>query len=325
MRVMVTGGAGYIGSVTSEVLLAHDHDVVVFDNLFQGHRDAVPDTASWVQGDLSSPDQIREAIATYRPDAVMHFAARSLVGESMVQPFPYLRDNVINGLNLIEACVEAGVSRFILSSTANLFGQAKSALIDEDTAISPGSPYGESKWVLERGLHWVAEARGLRYASLRYFNAAGASEMRGEHHEPETHLIPLVLQVAAGRRECITVFGDDYDTPDGTCIRDYVHVLDLAEAHVLALTALDQGNRIYNLGNGEGFSVRQVIDTARRVTGKPIPEQIGPRRAGDPARLVASSDLIRRELGWQPRHADLESIIASAWRWQQRFPEGYAN
>lgn len=325
MKVMVTGGAGYIGSITAEVLLARDHEVVVFDNLFQGHRDAVPEAASWVCGDLSSPDDIQAAMAAHRPDAVMHFAARSLVGESMEQPFPYLRDNVVNGLNLIEACVEAGVDRFILSSTANLFGKPAAALIDEQSSISPGSPYGESKWALERALHWVSEARGLRYASLRYFNAAGASEMRGEHHEPETHLIPLVLQVAAGRRESITVFGDDYDTPDGTCIRDYVHVLDLAEAHVLALGALEGGNRIYHLGNGEGFSVKQVIDAARGVTGKAIPAEIGPRRKGDPARLVASSELIRRELGWQPQYGDLERIIASAWHWQQRFPSGYAS
>ena len=325
MRVMVTGGAGYIGSVAAEVLLDHDHEVVVFDNLSQGHRAAVPDAAIWVSGDLSVTDEVQSAMAIHRPDAVMHFAARSLVGESMAHPFPYLRDNVVNGLNLIEACVAAGVGRFILSSTANLFGQAMSPLIDEHCAISPGSPYGESKWALERALHWVAETQGLRYASLRYFNAASASAMRGEHHEPETHLIPLVLQAAAGRRECITIFGDDYDTPDGTCVRDYVHVLDLAKAHVLALTALEERNLIYNLGNGEGFSVRQVIDTARRVTGKVIPEQIGPRRAGDPPRLVASSELIRKELGWQPRHADLESIIASAWRWQQQFPLGYPN
>lgn len=324
MKVMVTGGAGYIGSITAEVLLAHDHEVVVFDNLSQGHRDAVPEDATWVLGDLSLPEQIRAAIAVHRPDAVMHFAARSLVGESMTQPFPYLRDNVVNGLNLVEACVEAGVDRFVLSSTANLFGCPASALIDEQSVISPGSPYGESKATLERALHWVSQARGLRYVSLRYFNAAGASEERGEHHDPETHLIPLVLQVAAGRREHITLFGDDYDTPDGTCIRDYVHVLDLAEAHALALIAVEGGNRIYNLGNGVGFSVKEVIDTARRVTGKPIPAEVGPRRPGDPARLVASSERIRKELGWRPQYGDLEQIIASAWRWQQRFPSGYA-
>jgi UDP-glucose 4-epimerase len=255
----------------------------------------------------------------------MHFAARSLVGESMDKPFFYLRDNVVNGLNLLEACVAGGVERFILSSTANLFGAPTSAVIDEQAPIAPGSPYGESKWALERALHWISQTKGLRFASLRYFNAAGASEMRGEHHTPETHLIPLVLQVAAGQRDHITIFGDDYDTPDGTCIRDYIHVLDLAEAHVLALQALEQGNRVYNLGNGEGFSVRQVIETARAITGEPIPEQMGQRRAGDPARLVASSDQIRQELGWAPQFADLDQIIDSAWRWHQQHLDGYVD
>ena len=216
-----------------------------------------------------------------------------------------------------------GVERFILSSTANLFGAPTSAVIDEQAPIAPGSPYGESKWALERALDWLSQTKGLRFASLRYFNAAGASEARGEHHTPETHLIPLVLQVAAGQRDHITIFGDDYDTPDGTCIRDYIHVLDLAEAHVLALKALEQGNRVYNLGNGEGFSVRQVIETARAVTGEAIPEQMGQRRAGDPARLVASSDRIRQELGWAPQYPALEQIIGSAWRWHQCHPDGY--
>ena len=325
MRVLVTGGAGYVGSVTSEVLLLHGHDVMVFDDLSQGHRAAVPASATWVEGDLSSPRAIQTAIDTYRPDAVMHFAARSLVGESMDEPFAYLRDNVVTGLNLLEACVTGGVERFILSSTANLFGTPTAALIDEQAPIVPGSPYGESKWALERALDWVSHTKGLRFASLRYFNAAGASEARGEHHDPETHLIPLVLQVAAGRREHITIFGDDYDTPDGTCVRDYIHVLDLAAAHVLAMQALEQGNRVYNLGNGEGFSVRQVVDTARAVTGAVIPEQIGPRRAGDPARLVASSDLIRRDLGWEPRYRGLQQIIETAWRWHQQYPEGYVS
>jgi UDP-glucose 4-epimerase len=255
----------------------------------------------------------------------MHFAARSLVGESMDKPFFYLRDNVVNGLNLLEACVAGGVERFILSSTANLFGAPTSAVIDEQTPIAPGSPYGESKWALERALNWLSQTKGLRFASLRYFNAAGASEMRGEHHTPETHLIPLVLQVAAGQRDHITIFGDDYDTPDGTCIRDYIHVLDLAEAHALALQALEQGNRVYNLGNGEGFSVRQVIETARAVTGEAIPEQMGQRRAGDPARLVASSDRIRQELGWVPQYPGLEQIIDSAWRWHQHHVDGYVD
>ena len=323
MKVLVTGGAGYIGSVTSEVLLTHGHDVVVFDNLSQGHRAAVPAAAEWVNGDLCSPQAICEAIDHHRPEAVMHFAARSLVGESMDKPFVYLRDNVVSGLNLLEACVMGGVERFILSSTANLFGTPTAAVIDEHAAIAPGSPYGESKWSLERALDWLSQTKGLRFASLRYFNAAGASEARGEHHTPETHLIPLVLQVAAGQREHITIFGDDYDTPDGTCIRDYIHVVDLAEAHVLALQALEQGNRVYNLGNGEGFSVRQVIETARAVTGAAIPERMGQRRAGDPARLVASSDRIRKELGWAPRFPTLEQIIESAWRWHRRHPDGY--
>ena len=323
MKVLVTGGAGYIGSVTSEVLLSRGHDVVVFDNLSQGHRAAVPAAAEWVEGDLSSSQEIREAIGQHRPEAVMHFAARSLVGESMDKPFVYLRDNVVSGLNLLDACVAGGVERFILSSTANLFGTPASAMIDEQAPIAPGSPYGESKWALERALGWLSQTKNLRFASLRYFNAAGASDERGEHHTPETHLIPLVLQVAAGLRQHITIFGDDYDTPDGTCIRDYIHVLDLAEAHILALHALDQGNRVYNLGNGEGFSVRQVIETARAVTGASIREQMGPRRAGDPARLVASSDRIRDELGWVPRFPDLEQIIDSAWRWHQQHPDGY--
>ena len=325
MKVLVTGGAGYIGSITSEVLLNRGHDVVVFDNLSQGHRAAVPAAAEWVEGELSAPEEIRDAIEHHRPDAVMHFAARSLVGESMDKPFFYLRDNVVNGLNLLEACVAGGVERFILSSTANLFGAPTSAVIDEQVPIAPGSPYGESKWALERALNWLSQTKGLRFASLRYFNAAGASELRGEHHTPETHLIPLVLQVAAGQRDHITIFGDDYDTPDGTCIRDYIHVLDLAEAHVLALQALEQGNRVYNLGNGEGFSVRQVIETARAVTGEAIPEQMGQRRVGDPARLVASSDRIRQELGWAPQFADLEQIIDTAWRWRQQHPEGYTD
>lgn len=324
MRVLVTGGAGYIGSITAEVLLAQGHEVVVFDNLSQGHRAAVPDDAVWVQGDLSAPLAIRQVMKAHQPEAVMHFAAKSLVGDSMVRPFAYLRDNVTEGLNLIEACVESGVQRFILSSTANLFGAPGNAAIDEQTPIEPGSPYGESKWTLERALDWVSQTHDMRYASLRYFNAAGASALRGEHHVPETHLIPLVLQVAAGQRDCMTVFGDDYDTPDGTCIRDYIHVLDLAAAHLLALAAIETDNRIYHLGNGGGFSVRQVIETARAVTGRRIPEAIGQRRPGDPPRLVANSDKIRRELGWRPQFDGLEQIISSAWQWHQAFPNGYA-
>jgi len=324
VKVLVTGGAGYIGSITAEVLLAEGHEVIVFDNLSQGHRAAVPDDAVWVQGDLSEPSAIRRAMMAHRPEAVMHFAAKSLVGDSMVRPFAYLRDNVVEGLNLIEACVDSGVQRFILSSTANLFGAPGNAMIDEQASIAPGSPYGESKWTLERALDWVSQTHGMRYAILRYFNAAGASAQRGEHHLPETHLIPLVLQVAAGQRDCMTVFGDDYDTPDGTCIRDYIHVLDLAAAHLLALGAIETDNCTYHLGNGDGFSVRQVIETARIVTGTRIPEAIGQRRPGDPPRLVANSDKIRRELGWQPQFAELEQIVSSAWQWHQAFPNGYS-
>ena len=325
MRVLVTGGAGYIGSVTAERLLARGHEVVVFDNLSSGHRAAVPAEAAWIYADLASPEAIRKAIATHRPEAVMHFAARSLVGESMAQPFAYLRDNLMDGLNLLEACVDAGVSQFILSSTANVFGDPKVALIDEGADIAPGSPYGESKWGLERALYWLGETRGIQYTCLRYFNAAGASPERGEHHEPETHLIPLVLQVAAGQRDSITIFGDDYDTPDGTCIRDYVHVLDLAEAHILALEGMSDAHRVFHLGNGTGFSVRQVIEAARAVTGAPIPAVVGARRPGDPPRLVASSALIRNVLGWTPRYTDLEQIIATAWRWHQSNPAGYTD
>ena len=325
MRVLVTGGAGYIGSVTAERLLARGHEVVVFDNLSSGHRAAVPAEAAWIYADLASPEAIRKAIAAHRPEAVMHFAARSLVGESMAQPFAYLRDNLTDGLNLLEACVDAGVSQFILSSTANVFGDPKVALIDEGADIAPGSPYGESKWGLERALYWLGETRGIQYTCLRYFNAAGASPERGEHHEPETHLIPLVLQVAAGQRDSITIFGDDYDTPDGTCIRDYVHVLDLAEAHILALEGMSDAHRVFHLGNGTGFSVRQVIEAARAVTGAPIPAVVGARRPGDPPRLVASSALIRNVLGWTPRHTDLEQIIATAWRWHQSNPAGYTD
>jgi len=325
MRVLVTGGAGYIGSVTAERLLARGHEVVVFDNLSSGHRAAVPAEAAWIYADLASPEAIRKAIATHRPEAVMHFAARSLVGESMAQPFAYLRDNLTDGLNLLEACVDAGVSQFILSSTANVFGDPKVALIDEGADIAPGSPYGESKWGLERALYWLGETRGIQYTCLRYFNAAGASPERGEHHEPETHLIPLVLQVAAGQRDSITIFGDDYDTPDGTCIRDYVHVLDLAEAHILALEGMSDAHRVFHLGNGTGFSVRQVIEAARAVTGAPIPAVVGARRPGDPPRLVASSALIRNVLGWTPRYTDLEQIIATAWRWHQSNPAGYTD
>src|SRR5712671_1363130 len=249
MRVLVTGGAGYIGSVTAENLIKAGHDVVVFDNLSQGHRAAVHPQAKFIQGDLADPKVIADTLRNHRPEAIMHFASHTLVGESMQNPFLYLGDNVTNGLNLLRAAMDFGVKRFILSSTANLFDNPVKIPIDETAAIIPGSPYGESKYILERFLFWLGKTHGIRYACLRYFNAAGATEERGEDHNPEMHLIPIVLQVAQGKRENVTVFGNDYETRDGTCIRDYVHVADLASAHILALETLDSGSRTYNLGN----------------------------------------------------------------------------
>jgi UDP-glucose 4-epimerase len=299
--------------------------VVVFDNLSQGHRAAVHPEATLVEGDLADRPAVDAALATHRPDAIMHFASHTLVGESMQRPFLYLDRNLRCGLNLIQSAVEHGVGRFILSSTANLFGRPETIPIDATERIDPGSPYGESKFMLERVLYWMDQLGKLRFAALRYFTAAGAAhEDLGEDHDPETHLIPIVLEVALGQRDEISIFGDDYDTPDGTCVRDYIHVLDLASAHILALGALDDGSRTYNLGNGHGYSVREVIETARRVTGHPIPAQVAPRRPGDPATLIAASDRIRADLGWHPQHAALDAIIASAWAWHQKHPHGYA-
>ncbi len=323
MKVLVTGGAGYIGSVAVEELIRAGEEVVVFDNLYQGHREAVHPAAAFVQGDLAVRADIDAALATHQPDAIMHFAAYSLVGESMQNPFKYMGDNVTNGLNLLHSAVDHGVRKFILSSTAALFGTPDEIPITESTRIDPGSPYGESKFILERYLRWLDEIYGFRYAALRYFNAAGATAERGEDHTPESHLIPLVLQVALGQREKIMVFGDDYPTRDGTCIRDYIHVVDLAQAHILALRALDGGSRTYNLGNGQGFTVQEVIDTAREVTGHPIPAETTPRRPGDPAILIAGSDKIRAELGWDPRYPDLRSIVQTAWDWHVAHPRGY--
>jgi len=324
MNVLVTGGAGYIGSVAAESLLKAGHAVVVLDNLCHGHRPAVPDGAEFLPVDLLDAAAVRSALGRIKPDAVMHFAGHIQVGESMEKPFKYLGENTTSGLNLLEAVVETGVRRFILSSTANLFDRPERVPIDESSALIPGSPYGESKLYLERVLAWLDRTKGLRYASLRYFNAAGATEERGEDHDPETHLIPLVLQVAQGRRERISVFGKDYDTPDGTCIRDYIHVSDLADAHVLALGALDRGSCTYNLGNGNGFSVLEVVEAARKITGHDIPIAMAPRRDGDVARLVADSTRIRRELGWKPRIPELHGIVESAWRWRLKHPKGYA-
>ncbi|MBV9110772.1 MAG: UDP-glucose 4-epimerase GalE [Gemmatimonadetes bacterium] len=324
MRLLVTGGAGYIGSVVVRQLADEGHDVIVYDSLFQGHAEAVDERATLIAADLADRAALDAAMRDHRPEGILHFASHTLVGESMEKPFLHLGDNVRNALNLLESAAEHGVKRFILSSTANLFGLPDTVPIEADAAIRPGSPYGESKHIIERMLHWMDDRFGMRYCTLRYFNAAGAeSPERGEDHNPETHLIPVVLQVALGQREQVTIFGDDYDTPDGTCVRDYIHVSDLADAHVRALHALDAGSRAYNLGNGRGFSVREVIETCRAVTGHPIPASVGPRRPGDPAVLVAGSERIRRELGWAPRIPELREIVESAWAWHRSHPHGY--
>lgn len=325
MKVFVTGGAGYVGSATCERLIAGGHDVVVFDNLQQGHRAAVPGEAVLIEGDLNSPADIRAALETHRPDGVMHFAANSLVGESMEKPMKYLGENVSNAANLLTAMTDCGIKRFILSSTANLFAEPETIPIRESERIVPGSAYGESKYLIERMLPWLEKTVGLRYACLRYFNAAGATETRGEDHDPETHLIPLVLQVALGQREKIKVFGSDWDTPDGTCVRDYIHVWDLASAHLKALEALDEKSCVYNLGNGQGFSVLEVIEAAREITGHVIPVALTERRDGDVARLVADSSAIRGELGWEPEFPDLRSIVETAWKWHKEHPGGYGD
>ena len=323
MKILVTGGAGYIGSVVVEQLIAQGDEVVVVDNLYQGHRAAVHPQAVFVQGDLADRPAVDALLAQHRPAAIMHFASHTLVGESMQKPFLYLGENITNGLNLLQSAVEHNVRRFILSSTANLFDDPERMPIDEAERIVPGSPYGESKNILERMLFWLDRVYGFRYACLRYFNAAGATVERGEDHSPELHLIPIVLQVALDQRAKVILFGDDYPTCDGTCVRDYIHVLDLAQAHILALRALDKGSRTYNLGNGQGFSNKEVVAAAREITGHPIPAEIGPRRPGDPATLIASSDKIRRELGWEPKYPNVRDIIESAWKWHKAHPQGY--
>ena len=324
MRVMVTGGAGYIGSVVSEELLRDGHDVVVYDNLQKGHRQAVVAPAQFVLADLADKAKLEETLSAHRIEAVIHMAADSLVAESCEQPAKYYRNNVVAGLTLLEAMRETGVAQLVFSSTAATYGEPEKQPIEETDPNRPTNPYGESKLAFERALRWYDEAYGLRYGSLRYFNAAGASEQCGEDHDPESHLIPIALQVAAGTRATIEVYGDDYPTPDGTCVRDYIHVIDLARAHILALGALGRGSCIYNLGcGGAGYSVNEVLEAARDVTGKDIRAIVGARRAGDPSVLIASSEKIKRELGWQPQFQDLRVIIESAWRWMQAHPSGY--
>ncbi len=323
-RFLVTGGAGFVGSHCVAALVEAGAEVVVLDNLRQGHRAAIPAGVRIVEADVADAEAV---LADGRWDGVLHFAALSLVGESMRDPIRYMIENAGQGFRLIKACVRHGVPKFVLSSTAALFGTPDHIPITEQARIDPGSPYGESKLALERALHWADRVHGLRSACLRYFNAAGADpEGRlGEDHDPETHLIPLAIDAALGRRRPLTVFGDDYSTPDGTAIRDYVHVADLADAHLLALGRLDQGSVTYNLGNGAGHSVRDVMASVERVLARPVPHAIGPRRPGDPAILVASADRIRRETGWSPRFADLDAIVEHAAAWRSAHPRGYAS
>jgi UDP-glucose 4-epimerase len=326
MNVLVTGGAGYIGSVIVEALVARGHEVTVVDSLYKGHRAAVVEPAALVTLDLADGEGVRRLLGERGIAAVVHMAADSLVGESMRHPLKYFRNNVINSLNLAEAMVAEGVYRLVFSSTAAVYGEPAAVPIGEDAPLAPTNVYGETKLAFERMLRWLDEVHGLKWIALRYFNAAGATDRLGEDHEPETHLIPIVLSVALGKRAAVPLYGADYPTPDGTCVRDYIHVADLAEAHVLALEALARPgatSSAYNLGNGAGYSNLQVIEAARRVTGHPIPVVEKRRRPGDPAALVAGAGRIRRELGWQPRYPGIDDIVASAWRWHRRHPEGY--
>ena len=325
MNVLVTGGAGYVGSVTTELLLRRGHEVVVLDDLRTGHRDAVPDGAAFVLGDVAYADLVSYALAEHAVEAIVHFAASSLVGESMEAPLDYFDNNVTGALRLWRTALRHRVKRVVVSSTAALYGTPDAVPIPEEARLAPESVYGETKLQLERTLGWLARTAGLGSVALRYFNAAGATDDRGEDHRPETHLIPLALQVAAGERPHLSVFGDDYPTPDGSAVRDYVHVADLAEAHALALEALTPGTaRAFNLGTGAGHSVLEVARAAAEVTGRPVPIVRSPRRPGDPPVLVADAARARRELGWVPRTPDLAAIVASAWAWRRRHPRGYA-
>jgi UDP-glucose 4-epimerase len=328
MRVLVTGGAGYIGSVSVEVLVAEGHDVVVLDDLSTGHEAAVVPEATFVRGDYGDEAAVTELLERRGIEAILHVGARSLVGESVEQPARYYRQNVVGGLALLDAARSAGVTRLVFSSTAAVYGTPISTPVDESAPLQPISPYGESKRAFEAALEWYGGAYGLRSVSLRYFNAAGASERNGEHHDPETHLVPNVLRAALGMGG-LTLFGEDYDTPDGTAIRDYIHVLDLARAHLLALEATGApagaGALVCNLGTGTGFSIRQVLAAAEAAVGHPIAVRSGPRRAGDPPVLVAASARARDLLGWSPQRGSLEEIIGSAWAWRRRHPDGYAD
>lgn len=321
MKIFVTGGAGYVGSICVEELLNAHHQVYVIDNLSEGHRQAVDERAEFIEGDLADRATLFKTLELIRPEAVMHFAGNALVPESMSNPGKYFRNNVGNGIHLLEACAQAGVSKFIFSSTCAIFGVPKRVPMSEDAPKEPINPYGESKWMFERILDWYGRQHGLTHVSLRYFNAAGASRNFGEHHWQETHLIPNVMKVALGQKSYVEVYGTDYPTSDGTCIRDFIHIVDLAQAHMLALKA--NASDAFNLGCGTGYSVRQVVDVARQATGHSIPILEKPRRPGDPPKLLADSTKIREGLGWQPKYDSLEAIIDSAWQWHRLHPDGY--
>jgi UDP-glucose 4-epimerase len=321
VKILVTGGAGYIGSVCVEDLLNRGHEVTVFDNLTEGHRKAVDQRAKFVQGELADKTVVSSLIGAEQPAAVMHFAAKALVGESMQNPYKYFFNNVSCGLNLLDAMVEHGVKRFVFSSTCATYGIPEIVPIDEQAAQRPVNPYGESKLIFEKILRWYDQIHGVVFAALRYFNAAGATEAFGEDHRIETHLIPCVLQVPLGKREHAQVFGTDYPTPDGSCIRDYIHVTDLAQAHALALEVKESG--FFNLGIGGGVSVLEVIEACKKITGKNIPIVTQARRPGDPPRLIASAQKAREVLGWRPQYEQIEDIVGSAWSWHLRHPNGY--
>ncbi|HVF56738.1 MAG TPA: UDP-glucose 4-epimerase GalE [Pyrinomonadaceae bacterium] len=324
MRILVTGGAGYIGSVVTEELIKDGHEVVVYDNLSKGHRGAVHSDAQFVQADLMDGERLRRAFTEQKTEAVIHMAADALVGESVGNPAKYYRNNLVAGLELLDAMRACGVPRIVFSSTCATYGEPERLPMDETLPQIPLNPYGQSKLAFEGALKWYGPAYGFNYAALRYFNAAGATEAFGEQHDPESHLIPIVLQAATGKRTHVEIYGDDYPTRDGTCVRDYIHIVDLARAHILALRILDERSDAYNLGcGGDGYTVKELIDVAREVTGREIPARTAARRPGDPAVLVASSEKIRRELGWSPQFEDLRKIIESAWTWMQTHPNGY--
>lgn len=328
MKLLVLGGAGYIGSHTATELLDNGHEVVIADNLVTGYREAVPEKATFYQGDLRDKDFLVDLLKKEKVDAVIHFAAFSLVGESVTNPLKYYENNLYGTKVLLDAMIETGVDKIVFSSTAATYGEPENIPILESDRTCPTNPYGETKLAMEKMISWAAKAHGLHFVSLRYFNACGAhkSGKIGEAHNPESHLIPLVLQVPNGKREFVSIYGNDYDTPDGTCIRDYIHVTDLAKAHILAVEYLMNGGEsdIFNLGNGVGYSVKEVIETARKVTGHPIPAKEEARRAGDPARLVASGEKARKILGWEPEIKDLADIISSAWKWHKAHRDGYS-